>query len=302
MDRRKKILATPMEESSDQQLRSWATKNNLRVFSQVALSQVLNINNSGLSKSEFSYALKASFDFVIARQDSRALFAVEADGEYHHEDKRKRKLDHLKNSICTKLRMPLIRVGKKAVEVKLQGFSSVLTWLATLFPYAEALGEAYANGTIPEDEIVFPTDIVTFTNKELTFPLDPTKKVIDKLWQYVHAGQIPQFPAILHASYSRHSAGGVIAFALAFVREGTILGIGGCLAGSLLPIPEHDVSQALALIDLEEQISQYVKGARSPLPPSAIITKMRKYASEEGWSFDEGDGVHPGIQIEPRET
>ncbi|WP_082207279.1 DUF2726 domain-containing protein [Corallococcus macrosporus] len=301
MDRRKKILATPMEESSDQQLRGWATKNNLRVFSQVALAQVLNINNSGLTESEFSYALKASFDFVIARQDSRALFAVEADGEYH-EDKNKRELDHLKNSICNKLSMPLIRVGKKAVEVKLQGFSSVLTWIATLFPYAEALGKAYANGTIPEDEIVFPTDIITFTNKEMAFPLNPARKTIDKLWQHVHASQIPRFPDILHATYSRYSAGGVITFALAFARKGTILGIGGCLAGNLLPIPEYDVSEALALTDLEEQISQYVKGAQSPLPPSSIITKMRKYAWEEEWSFDEGDGVHPIIQIEPRET
>jgi hypothetical protein len=120
----------------------------------------------------------------------------------------------------------------------------------------------------------------------------------------VHAGQILRFPAILHVTHSRYSAGGVVTFALAFVREGTLLGIGGCLAGNLLPIPEYDVSDALALVDLERQISQYVKGTLSPLPPSATITKMRKYDWEEEWSFDEGDGVHPIISFrhQPRET
>ncbi|WP_143177914.1 hypothetical protein [Cystobacter ferrugineus] len=200
--------------------------------------------------------------------------------------------------------MPLIRVGPKAVEVKLQGFSSVLTWLATLIPYAEALEDAYANGIIPEDEIVFPTDVIKFTDKGLAFSLDPTRKIVDRLWQYVHEGQILRFPAILHVTHSRYSAGGVVTFALAFVREGTLLGIGGCLAGNLLPIPEHDVSDALALVELERQISQYVKGTLSPLPPSAIITKMRKYDWEEKWSFDEGDSVHPTISFrhQPRET
>jgi len=302
MDRRKKILATPMEKSSYQQLTNWSTKDNLTVHSQVALSQTLHID-SGLSPDEQSYAFKASFDFVVARQDGSILFAVEADGSSHL-DETTRKRDHLKNAICAKLGMPLIRVGPKAGEVKLQGFSSVLTWLATLIPYAEALEDAYANGIIPEDEIVFPTDIINSTDKGLAFPLDPTRKIVDKLWQYVHAGQILRFPAILHVTHSRYSAGGVVTFTLAFVREGTLLGIGGCLAGNLLPIPEYDVSDALALVDLERQISQYVKGTLSPLPPSAIITKMRKYDWEEEWSFDEGDGVHPIISFrhQPRET
>jgi hypothetical protein len=303
MDRRKKILATLMEESSYQQLRSWSAKDDFTVHPQVGLSQALDIKNSGLSKGEYSYALQASFDFVIARQDGRILFAVEADGD-SHKGEEARKRDQLKNAICAKLGMPLIRVGPKAVEVKLQGFSSVLTWLATLIPYAEALEDAYANGTIPEDEVVFPTDMIVFTSKGQARSLDPTRKVVDKLWQYVHAGQILRFPAILHATHSRHSAGGVVTFALAFVREGTILGIGGCLAGSLLPIPEHDVSDALALVDLERQIAQHVKGELSPLPPATIIAKMRKCDWAEGWSFDEGNGVHPRIvfQHHPRKT
>jgi hypothetical protein len=191
--------------------------------------------------------------------------------------------------------MPLIRVGPKAVEVKLEGFSSVLTWLATLIPYAEALEDAYANGIIPEDEICFPTDAIEFTGEGLSFPLDPSSKIISKLWVLVRAGQIPRFPAILHVTNSSYSAGGVVSFALAFVREGTILGLGGCLAGSLLPIPEHEVSDALALVDLEKQISQYLKRERTPLPPSVVIAKMREHDWGEKWYFDEGNGVHPSI-------
>lgn len=303
MDRRRKLVVNQLEESSYQQLTAWSVGQNFTVHPKMGLSQALDIKNSGLNTIEYSYALQASFDFVVARQDGRILFAVEADGPSHL-DEEARKRDHLKNFICAKLGMPLIRVGRKAVEVKLQGFSSVLTWLATLVPYAEALEDAYKTGIIPDDEVVFPTDAIAFTSEGLALPFDPNWGIINRLWHHVHTGQILRFPSILHAGHSKHSAGGVVTFSLAFVREGTFLGIGGCLAGSLLPIPEHEVSEALSLVDLDRQLSQYAKGASSPLSPADVIKKMRKHDWEEGWFFSEGDGVHPEISFthEPRET
>ncbi len=50
------------------------------------LADSLHLKSSGVSNEEYSYALRARFDFVVARGDSTAAFAVEFDGPKHDID------------------------------------------------------------------------------------------------------------------------------------------------------------------------------------------------------------------------
>jgi hypothetical protein len=66
---------------------------------------VIDIDNSGITNEEYSYALKAHFDVVLV-EHNLPLMAVEFDGGGHDAKK-----DHLKNSLCDRFGLPMVRVG-----------------------------------------------------------------------------------------------------------------------------------------------------------------------------------------------
>lgn len=67
-------------------------------------------NGVWLEEEEFRYSLAAHLDFVIVRDLCHVDFEVEYDGPWHMSDQKTIERDHLKNSICDKLGLPLFRV------------------------------------------------------------------------------------------------------------------------------------------------------------------------------------------------
>src|SRR5258707_3348083 len=103
MDRRKRLLVNSYEVATDAALREVAEKHAIRVLVKPRVADTLDIEQSGISNDEFSYALKAHFDFVVIREDATPLFAVEVDGPQHTSDTLIKHHDGLKNSLCKKL-------------------------------------------------------------------------------------------------------------------------------------------------------------------------------------------------------
>lgn len=60
------------------------------VYPKVRIADVLKIKDSGLSNDEYSYSLKAHFDFVICNSDDSPEFSVEFDGPMHIKNKQKK--------------------------------------------------------------------------------------------------------------------------------------------------------------------------------------------------------------------
>lgn len=81
------------------------------------------MQSSGLSDEEYSYSLRAHFDFVIADQRSLPLFAVEFDGPRHENDPKTIYRDELKRSLCDKLGLPLLRVDADYLRRRVGRFS-----------------------------------------------------------------------------------------------------------------------------------------------------------------------------------
>ena len=65
MDRRKHILVNSYEVSTEAALREIAEKHHVRVHSKIRVADALNVERSGISNEEYSYAFRAHFDFVI---------------------------------------------------------------------------------------------------------------------------------------------------------------------------------------------------------------------------------------------
>lgn len=178
MDRRKKINVNKYESTTDAELRCVADEYGGRVCPKVRIADALNINNSGLSDSEFSYALKAHFDFVIVDGNEGVAFAVEFDGPHHQSGSSAQRRDQLKNAICRRLKMPLLRFDDQHLEPVgfespcpgkrslLAGeFSSVIAWVAECWFLEQAFATAKARGDIRPDE---PFIATSFLGKDPT--------------------------------------------------------------------------------------------------------------------------------------
>ena len=121
-----------------------------RVFSHVRIADTLDIESSGIAREEYGYTFRAHFDFVITRDDTTVIFAVEFDGPLHDQHQETRRRDSLKNALCRKLGMPLIRLNAAYLR-KVERFT-VLSWLVEMWFIYEGWCEAQAQGQIPQDE------------------------------------------------------------------------------------------------------------------------------------------------------
>lgn len=75
------LLVNGHEVLTDQSLERAASAAGYRIAPKVRIADVLAIRGSGLSDPQYSYALRAHFDFVVTESDERIPeFAVEFDG------------------------------------------------------------------------------------------------------------------------------------------------------------------------------------------------------------------------------
>lgn len=174
MDRRKVVLVSRGERDTLTNLRAAVAKKGLRIHVKMRFADVIEIGNSGLTSAEQKFALSCHIDFVITRRD-RALFGVEFDGAQHDQDHDARRRDALKNSISSKLGLPLLRIGSDIPGQSL-GATSVMEWLVDVFLFGEALDDFQDSGGA-NGEYLDPLDLAEFDEGRLRYPLDPSRDV-----------------------------------------------------------------------------------------------------------------------------
>lgn len=118
MDRRKPLLVNDFELATLKILEQTAIVHGVDLYPKVRVADAIEIYRSGLSEQEYSYALKAHFDFLLTQGDQykTPAFAVEFDGFGHNKDPQAIQNDRFKNSICEKLGLPLLRVDSSFLK------------------------------------------------------------------------------------------------------------------------------------------------------------------------------------------
>jgi hypothetical protein len=161
VDHRRKIISNSYEEATHEVVRKAATEYGARVFPKVRVADALEADWSGLTKAEYGYALRAHFDFLIAGQDTKALFAVEFDGPHHENNPKTIARDELKRAVCDKLGLPLLRLDADYLRRRVGKFS-LLGWLTEVWFMQEAFYAAQEAGSVPFDEPFIYSNILGF--------------------------------------------------------------------------------------------------------------------------------------------
>lgn len=292
------------EELTNEALISSVAQHDALVYPKIRIADALSIDSSGITNEEYSYALKAHFDFVVSRKGSRIDFAVEFDGPLHESSKQTMKRDELKRSICNKLGMPLLRVDYN--HLKQIGKQTIVGWLAHLW-------------YIKEDwDHNRPADPFAEFNYSFWFKLDPRAiKAIEQLlsqgFTYIDGRKLladspedfveirklcrptidtdmdPFIPYRLFLSQTRDDFGFTYSnadavdsmdywVALTIVEVGEnerIIGSGRSQINPGWPVTGLDVSRELSMVNASEKLKKFCAGE---IPSEAKETAERRLA------------------------
>lgn len=307
MDRRKKILVNEYEKATDTALQEAAERSGARVFAKVRMADSVNIDKSGLSKQEFEYALKAHFDFVVTHSDCTTAFAVEFDGPSHDTDARVILRDSLKNSVCEKLNMPLLRIDKNLLERI--GRFTLVGWLAEVWFLDEAFDEAQRRGDIPPDQQfmyfyimgmgyvdngrvveVAPGEAFVEAVKSgkkvfNTMPYDPFIPYRSRTERYRKAGNCEGQMEIRATDPGGFS---VAACLIKLTETDVIIGRARCRSFRFPPVGPSELARELAAVDASKKLKGHVERNLRPSPigeACQLRSQFKKYGeySEQGF-------------------
>ena len=176
---------------TDKRLREVCDDFDAKVYAKVRVADVLPIEHSGINDKHYKYALQAHFDFVVADSEDQPLLAIEFDGPSHQEpDAQKR--DEMKNTLCDKFELPLLRVNRNYLNNSSSNWD-LLRWFCTVFfVNREGEGDVKA-GRIPIEDSIFDPMFVSVKTKSGTRSLELERYARGELGRLFISREIP-FP------------------------------------------------------------------------------------------------------------
>ena len=263
MDDRRKRISNTSERMTAERLREVTHDHGCVVFEKLRIADALKIDSSGLTNKEYNYALRAHFDFVVAQEsDTLALFAVEFDGPHHKYDPATSVRDDLKDRICRKLGMSVLRVDSDHLAATVGRFE-LLTYLIDVWFMGEAFYAAQKDGHIPYDEDFDPYSCIDLEHGRVRRILHPSEDAIE-LFHSLHKRGItrPMIPVILNG---RDKQGAFdVCMALTYVQGGVLY---SCDRISIIDFGYASTSQLaedISLISLAKQIGPFLEHQRQP--------------------------------------
>jgi Protein of unknown function (DUF2726) len=265
-DRRRPLRSNAYEVLTADLLAGAAEAAGSFVTEKVRIADALEIGESGLTDEEYSYALKAHFDFVVVTgEEHTALFAVEFDGPSHDTADGQRR-DALKDAICAKLGMPLLRIREE--HLLGIGHEPILAWLVTAWFLAAAFEPVTGE---PFNFRLTMTEPKEGRAHLFTFVPEARGRIFDLLVRDAGGGQEVQdavgrrrvtiwFPYVaIHDD--PEGTGYAQGYAFLRLQNGTgLVGRSRCRAVRFGPIRPGDIAGELALLDLAEQIESLELG------------------------------------------
>jgi hypothetical protein len=285
VDHRKPLLLNEQEQVTDQALREVADKHGLRICPKVALSEALDIDRAGLTGRVKNYALKASFDFVVA-DERTALpeFAVEFDGQRHHDDSSTIQRDGIKNGLCRQLGLPLLRIDAHWL-LEIRKFT-VLGWLIEVRKMYEGWLEAEAEGQVPPGEDFMYWGIVELDDDGhiADMPYDLCWKVRGYMGDALRRGVTEHFsPETIRGKDERGYT--VVHAILPLASGGYLIETVRTWTFNLPPVDAYELAQDVATVLVAESLRKYELSEKVPASREVLASLRRR---TEGWIREGG--------------
>ncbi|OSI78627.1 DUF2726 domain-containing protein [Bradyrhizobium canariense] len=154
-----KIVGSLLNRSEEvvlHELHKIVSDNAMRVFTKLRLSDVIQKSDTHLTNREFNFYTRSHCDFVVADHDARPVMVVEYDGPLHQLSAEQQERDEIKNELCRRAGLGLLRIKDNYVTKIYRGMT-VLRWIIEVTELEKAFNAARENGHVPWDEPFDPT-------------------------------------------------------------------------------------------------------------------------------------------------
>jgi hypothetical protein len=274
-------LLNHYEEITYNRLTIVADKCGARVFPKVRIADAVPLDNSGISDKEFSFALKAHFDFLITDADSHPLFVVEFDGPTHL-GRQQRQRDGIKDNLAGRFELPLLRINANYLNRKYRSLD-LLTYFVDVWFLRQSFLEAQMAGQISWDEPFDPASVISDGSHKQNWPfwlcVDAQAKFRGLFDNKKVAAPGPDcWTGVDDKNQLR---------CLASIRlptgEGCFVETG--MRSQNFPVAENDVLEQIATVDLYDVLDEILEGRIKPHPAAALDAKTSFYIKNfKSWS------------------
>ena len=271
----KKILNRP-EEDTYQVLLPACGDWGARVYPKVRLADVLPIEGSGIPDDSFSYALKSHFDFLAVDEKNLPLFAIEFDGPLHEEATQAAR-DSLKDALCDRFELPLLRINSRYLEKKYRDLD-LLSWFVQVWFLRKGFYEAQEKGAVPYDEDFDPFMFFSLPGYKQRFPLwisAPSNIAIQKL---AKAGKLlSPAPSLI---VSRDLRGRYRALGYVFVDRAFAVCCETGMKTQRFDVSESEILSEIVICELYEGIKAWLLGKGSLMEAAQVDSLIGRYEKE----------------------
>lgn len=283
-DRRKPLIVNRYETVTDQQLREAAARHGMRVCPKVGMAEALNIERSGITSEEYTYALKANFDFVVVTDNENAypLFAVEFDEPHHQTDPKTIRRDKMKNALCKRFRLPLLRIDEGWLRPIRRW--TILTWIIEVQGSHNAWRQDQEEGRIPWDEdfywpLIFEAgDKGRLGDRPYDLALDAIAALHDACARGVTTTLTEQMVS------NEDENGHMVCYGiLPLTSGGYIIEQGRCWAFDFHPVTRRDLAEDLATVAVAAALQRYEDGRYVPHSEEQLAALR---ARTKGWRVE----------------
>ena len=269
-----KRLLNRQEEKAHDELQRVAADHGYAAYPKVRVADVLPIEGSGISAEAYSYALKAHFDFVACDAEFNPVFAVEFDGPTHLETKQIHR-DQLKNELCRRFDLPLLRINANHLIEKYNK-ASLLRWIVSAWELQKSFDEAQEKGQIPWDEGFDP--IMLWHSGETLEEIHPhwlSLRPRTTIKALAKKGVIPNdYGCQFVFSDEEHNYHGL---EWMDVTATTVLCVESAMRAQQFPIYLGDLFGELLGVLMFEKLQEYLKSRKGDVPPEEVERRVSQY-------------------------
>ncbi|MGD9713258.1 MAG: DUF2726 domain-containing protein [Thermomicrobiales bacterium] len=229
-----------------------------KVFAKVRIADVFRLEKSGISAAEYSYALRAHFDFLVVSETFHPLFSVEFDGPLHRSSELQRRRDETKNALCTRFDHGLLRINSNYLTRQFRGLG-LLTYFVDAWFLERAFDEAQRKGIVPYDEPFDMTFIISNGTSRTHWPYWLTRDIQLEIQQMHKRGQVAHM-APSHF-VGTDAEGNYRCISWIELNDRDVISVRTGMREQRFPaVCKSDLISMLAMFDLYERIKEVLNG------------------------------------------
>jgi hypothetical protein len=267
----KRIHVNEYEEWTAELLTKQAQEDNARVFSKVALKDVLPFETMDLPVELRRFCWTSHFDFVVTDAKTTPLFVVEFDGPSHRGEVQTVR-DRKKDELCRRFNLPILRINSRYLAPSYRG-RDLLSWFVECFFIQRDFIEAENNGWIlPEDG--FDPMSVASIGERTNWPLDLAHEVRETFRELESKGKIVDS----QPSYAigKEASGAFRAFGFVALSNDVGVFAKTGMRAQQFEISESEALEILINFEIFEALNKILVGHSDPERLSAIMDRMER--------------------------